>query len=317
MNLNNNFLNTLWKSTFFTMILYFIVCLTWGTTWIGIKIAVETVPPLLASGLRFVIAFPFLLIITLLTKAPIFFPKEQRRFFISLILFYFTIPYYLLSYGEQYVSSGLTSLLFSTMPIFSIIFSIILLKEKILLNQIIGILIGVSCLILILSSEGIIISHIGFFGVLAILSAALMHGFLYVYSKKVASNINIFTFNTLPIGIAGLLLCIFSFLFEQPNIEKISTHSWFALLYLGVFASVGGFIVYFYLLKRMSPIILSFIFIIFPVVAIAIDTSYEHKPITPTFIFYSIIMLLGFSLTKIPFNKLFSKNIKNKKRKDI
>ena len=122
MNSDNNILNTIWKSTFFTAILYFIVCLTWGTTWIGIKIAVESVPPLFASCLRFVIAFPFLLFFTLLNKAPIFFPKEQRIFFIILILFYFTVPYYLLSYAEQYVSSGLTSLLFSTMPIFSIIF---------------------------------------------------------------------------------------------------------------------------------------------------------------------------------------------------
>lgn len=303
MNLNNQILSKIWKSTLFTTMLYIIVCLTWGTTWIGIKIAVESVPPLLASGLRFVIAFPFLLIITLLVKAPIFFPKEQRFFFIVLVFFYFTIPYYLLSYGEQYVSSGLTSLLFSTMPIFSII----LLKEKIFLNQILGIIIGVSCLIIILHSEGIIVSYTGFIGVLAILCAALMHGFLYVCSKKMAANISVFTFNTLPIGVAGILLCVFSFLFENPNIQKISINSWFALIYLGFAASVGGFIVYFYLLKRMSPIFLSFIFIIFPVVAI--DASYEHKPITSTFIFYSLLMLLGFSLTKIPFNKIFSKKI--------
>lgn len=195
------------------------------------------------------------------------------------------------------------------MPIFSIIFSIILLKEKIFLNQILGIFIGVSCLIFILHSEGIIVSYTGFIGVLAILCAALMHGFLYVYSKKMAANISVFTFNTLPIGVAGILLCIFSFLFENPDIEKITVNSWFTLIYLGFVASVGGFIVYFYLLKRMSPIVLSFIFIIFPVVAIAIDAYYEHKPITSTFIFYSILMLLGFSLTKIPFNKIFSKKI--------
>lgn len=313
MNSGNNILNTILKSTLFTAVLYFIVCLTWGTTWIGIKIAVESVPPLLASGLRFIIAFPFLLFFTLLTKAPIFFPKEQKKFFIILILFYFTVPYYLLSYGEQYVSSGLTSLLFSTMPIFSIIFSIIILKEKIHFNQIIGILIGFFCLVVILHSQGIIISYTGFLGVLAILSAAVMHGYLYVYSKKCGSNINVFTFNTLPIGIAGILLCICSFIFESPNLNQISLRSWSALIYLGLVASVGGFIVYFYLLKRMSPVALSFIFIIFPVIAIAIDASYEHKAISSSFIFYSILMLLGFSLTKIPIHKIMPIVISKKK----
>lgn len=310
MKSNSKTLNWIWKSTFLTFVLYLIVCLTWGTTWIGIKIAVESAPPLFASGLRFMIAFPFLLLMTILFKAPLTFPKEQRQFFIILTLFYFTIPYYLISYGEQYVSSGLTSLLFSTMPVFSIIFSILILKEKVFLNQIFGIFIGFCCLVIILISQGLIISYTDFLGVMAILFAAIMHGFLYVYSKKNASEINIFTFNTLPIGIAGGLLCISSFLFEAPQIDEITLRSWLALLYLGVVASVGGFIVYFYLLKRMSPIILSFIFIIFPVIAIAIDAYYAHKTITPQFIFFSTVMLLGFALTKLPLHKFFSNTFK-------
>lgn len=117
----------------------------------------------------------------------------------------------------------------------------------------------------------------------------------------------------MPIGLAGGLLCISSFLFEEPKIDEITMRSWLALLYLGIVASVGGFIVYFYLLKRMSPIILSFIFIIFPVVAIAIDAHYEHKAITPQFMFYSTLMLLGFALTKLPLNKFFSNNFFKRK----
>lgn len=140
--MNTSIIKKIWASTFITIILYFCVCLTWGTTWIAIQIAVESVPPLFASGVRFLIAFPFLFIIAYLAKAPIFFPKDKIFLFIILTLFYFTIPYFLISYGEQYVSSGLTSLLFSTMPIFSIIFSILLLKEKIILNQVFGIMIG-------------------------------------------------------------------------------------------------------------------------------------------------------------------------------
>ena len=49
--------------------------------------------------------------------------------------------------------------------------------------------------------------------------------------------------------------------FESPTFEAITLRSWSALFYLGLVASVGGFIVYFMLLKRLSPIILSFVFI--------------------------------------------------------
>jgi putative membrane protein PagO len=59
------------------MVLFAVVCLTWGTTWLGIKLAVQTVPPLTASGLRFLLAFPFL------------FPRAQRGLFVLIVVFYF------------------------------------------------------------------------------------------------------------------------------------------------------------------------------------------------------------------------------------
>lgn len=298
-----NFFN----SKFVIFLLFIIVCLTWGTTWIGIKIAVETVNPLLAAGLRFVIAFPFLILITIFAKSPILFPKKTGHFFILLTIFYFTIPYYLISFGEQYVSSGLTSLLFSTMPIFSILFAKIILKDKIFINQLIGISVGFLCLIYILISEGLVISYTDFLGVISILLAALMHGFLYVYSKKAGEGINVFTFNTLPIGVAGIMLCLLSFYFEDNHLQNISLNSWLALIYLGIFASVGGFIAYFFLLKRMSPVILSFIFIIFPVVAIFISSIYDNKIISTNFIICTIIMLCGFAITKLPIDFLKKK----------
>lgn len=298
-----NFFN----SKFVIFLLFIIVCLTWGTTWIGIKIAVETVNPLLAAGLRFVIAFPFLILITIFAKSPILFPKKTGHFFILLTIFYFTIPYYLISFGEQYVSSGLTSLLFSTMPIFSILFAKIILKDQIFINQLIGISVGFLCLIYILISEGLVISYTDFLGVISILLAALMHGFLYVYSKKAGEGINVFTFNTLPIGVAGIMLCLLSFYFEDNHLQNISLNSWLALIYLGIFASVGGFIAYFFLLKRMSPVILSFIFIIFPVVAIFISSIYDNKIISTNFIICTIIMLCGFAITKLPIDFLKKK----------
>lgn len=303
------------NNKYFILLLFLIVCFTWGTTWIGIKVSVETVNPLLAAGLRFIIAFPFLILITIIAKSPVFFPRKSLHFFVLLTLFYFTIPYYLLSFGEQFVSSGLTSLLFSTMPIFSILFSKIILKDKIFLNQLIGITVGFICLIYILISEGFFISYTDFIGVIAILLAALMHGFLYVYSKKAGEGINVFTFNTLPIGVAGIILCLLSFYFEENNFQDISLNSWLALIYLGVFASVGGFIAYFFLLKKMSPVILSFIFIIFPVVAIFISSIYENKIISINFIICTTIMLLGFAITKLPSN-LFKK-IDSENRKDF
>ncbi|MBA4362614.1 MULTISPECIES: DMT family transporter [unclassified Pseudomonas] len=292
-----------WLAGGVTSVLFLIVCLSWGTTWLGIKIAVESVPPLTAAGLRFLIAFPLFLSFALLRREPLLFPRQSRWFFVFVTLSYFSLPYYLLNYGEMHVSSGLTALLFSCMPVFILLFSAVFLRQKIYPSQVIGIAIGFGSLFMIIRSQGLHLDHAELFGVLAILAAAVMHALCYVITKKQGSAISVITYNTLPIGLAGLMLFVAGLSVEAPVFEDITARSWGALLYLGLVASVGGFIVYFLLLKRLSPIILSFVFIIFPVFAVVIGAWYEGHSLTRELMGYSAVLLTGFAITKLPVEK--------------
>ncbi|MGF6401740.1 drug/metabolite transporter (DMT)-like permease [Pseudomonas frederiksbergensis] len=96
---------------------------------------------------------------------------------------------------------------------------------------------------------------------------------------------------------------------EAPVFDGISLRSWGALLYLGLVASVGGFIVYFLLLKRLSPIILSFVFIIFPVFAVVIGAWYEGQSLSRELMVYSAILLTGFTITKLPLEKWLTRTL--------
>lgn len=144
-----------WLAGLITSALFLIVCLSWGTTWLGIKIAVESVPPLTAAGLRFLIAFPLFLSFAVLRKEPLLFPRQSRWFFVFVTLSYFSLPYYLLNYGEMHVPSGLTALLFSCMPVFILMFSALFLREKIYPSQMLGIAIGFASLFMIIRSQGL------------------------------------------------------------------------------------------------------------------------------------------------------------------
>ncbi|WP_338801268.1 EamA family transporter [Pseudomonas sp. RSB 5.4] len=292
-----------WLAGLLTSTLFLIVCLSWGTTWLGIKIAVESVPPLTAAGLRFLIAFPLFLSFAVLRKEPLLFPRQSRWFFVFVTLSYFSVPYYLLNYGEMHVSSGLTALLFSCMPVFILIFSALFLREKILPTQMLGIAIGFASLFMIIRSQGLHLDQAEWLGVLAILCAAILHALCYVVTKKHGSAISVITYNTLPIGIAGLMLFIVGLNVEAPVFKDVTARSWGALLYLGLVASVGGFIVYFILLKRLSPVLLSFVFIIFPVFALLIGAWYEGTPISRDLMLYSAILLAGFAITKLPLKR--------------
>lgn len=290
-----------------TAVLFLVVCISWGTTWLGIKIAVESVPPLTAAGLRFLIAFPLFLLSARLRHETIFFPRRLLAFFVFVTLGYFSVPYYLLNYGEQYVASGLTALLFSSMPVFILIFSAIFLRERIYLSQILGIAIGFGSLFMIIRSQGLHLDYTELLGVLAILLAAIMHALSYVITKRQGADIGVITFNTLPIGIAGLGLFMAGLVMEHPNLSAVTSRSWAALIYLGLVASVGGFIVYFFLLKRLSPVVLSFVFIIFPVFAVIIGAWYEGVAISRELIGFTVLLLAGFAITKLPIEKLLGR----------
>lgn len=144
-------------------------------------------------------------------------------------------------------------------------------------------------------------------GVLAILLAAIMHALSYVITKRQGADIGVITFNTLPIGIAGLGLFMAGLVMEHPNLSAVTSRSWAALIYLGLVASVGGFIVYFFLLKRLSPVVLSFVFIIFPVFAVIIGAWYEGVAISRELIGFTVLLLAGFAITKLPIEKLLGR----------
>jgi drug/metabolite transporter (DMT)-like permease len=187
--------------------------------------------------------------------------------------------------------------------VFILIFSALFLREKILPTQMLGIAIGFASLFMIIRSQGLHLDQAEWLGVLAILCAAILHALCYVVTKKHGSAISVITYNTLPIGIAGLMLFIVGLNVETPVFKDITARSWGALLYLGLVASVGGFIVYFLLLKRLSPVLLSFVFIIFPVFALLIGAWYEGTPVSRELMLYSAILLAGFAITKLPLKR--------------
>ncbi len=111
------------------------------------------------------------------------------------------------------------------------------------------------------------------------------------------------------LGLAGMMLRLVGLGVEQPDLAAISTRSWMALTYLGLCASVGGLIVYFFLLKRLSSMILPFVFIIFPLFAVIIGSWYEDQPISRDLALYSALLLAGFAITKVPVEKLLAKQV--------
>lgn len=247
--------------------LYVVVVGVWGTTWIAIKGSVASIPPLTAAGLRFAIAFPLLALIVVRLRAPLRYPGGHGRLFALVTLAYFTVPYVLMNAGGRLIPSGLAAVLFATVSIFIVALSVPLLGAAITRRQAVGVTVALAALAALIANQTGVGGDAHPLGVVALLAAAGLHALVYVLVKRDAATISPLTLNALPMGLAALLLCTAGLVLERPDPAAVTGASLAALIYLGTFASVVGFLAYFHLLRHLGPVALALVFIFFPVVA--------------------------------------------------
>lgn len=280
--------------------LFFAVSLTWGTTWMAMKLALVSFPPVFATGLRFLIAAPMLVALTLRANKPLLFPKGKRKFQVLLALFYFSIPFTLMIYGEETVSSGMAALLFSVMPVAIVVTSWLLLGHTISRLQATGVVIVMLALGMIILNESGSTEIESGKGVVAILMAVSLHAVVYVLCRKHCSGISVLTYNALPCFGAAVLLLGCSFWNEHIRTLNITSTAIYAVIYLGGVAGVLGIMAYFQLQKRVLPFYASLVYFVFPLVAIALDDYLTHHMISVTSECMVAVFLLGILLVVYP-----------------
>ena len=107
--------------------LYALLVLIWSSTWVAIKIGLEDAPALLGAGIRFAAAGVLLLGFAALRRRPL---KTDRTLAVILGLLPFAFCYGLVYWGEQYIPSGLTAVLFGVMPLYTAILAALLLQDE-------------------------------------------------------------------------------------------------------------------------------------------------------------------------------------------
>lgn len=284
------------------MLLFALVVFTWGTTWMAMKIAVTTIPPIFATGLRFFSAAPILLLLAWQTKTPILFPPGQRGFQLIVCLAYFSLPFTLMIYGEQFISPALASIIFANMPGAILLASICFLKEKISFSQVIGLVIAVVSLSVILHTESTAAKYTTWRGTFVLILAVIIHAIMYTQCKKRSCNVSVLTFNALPSLGAGIILLMSGWFIEHPNITTFSSVSVYAVLYLGLFAGICGILGYFKLQQIATAFQASTVFLIFPLLAISLENMTTGHAISQLSILLLIPLLLGIFVMLLPGN---------------
>ncbi|ERB62936.1 DMT family transporter [Vibrio coralliilyticus OCN008] len=283
-----------------TFLLFVSVCLIWGTTWFAMEVALHSIPPIFATALRFLLAAPLLAVLAKVFGQPLLFPKGKGQWVIIVALMYFAIPFTLMIYGEQYISSGLASIIFANMPVAVMLMSGLFLGLRLAKHQVFGLLAAVISLCLILGNEMQMGGSDYLIGTASLGLAVAIHAVMYVLVQKHCKYIQVLTYNALPCLVASILLFAVSSMGEHVDVQSFTWDSISAVVYLGLIASVGGIVAYFKLGQVSTPFQASICFLIFPVVALFISAYINGEMLSHQSLALMLPLLCGILLTKTP-----------------
>ncbi len=273
---------------------YVLICLIWGSTWYAIKLGLNEFPPMYSAGLRFSLAAIFIYVFMILRGLRIQKDKTSIRLYWIMGIFSFVIPFSLVYWAEQYIPTGLASVLFATFPFFVTIFSKISLPdESVDLFKAIGVVLGFAGIVVIFSDDISLNFKISIAGMIAVIVSAAMQGGIAVMVKKYGKHLNPLSMNFIPLVIGGVVLLIASLFFENLKGIEYSPVAIGSVIYLAFFGTLVTFTIYYWLMQRINVVILSLSAFITPIIAVLIGWLFASEVFTVLDIAGSSLVLIG------------------------
>jgi drug/metabolite transporter (DMT)-like permease len=274
-------------------LLFALICLIWGSTWLAIKVGLVGVPPFLGAGLRFLIATMLVGLVLAARRKRFRLTHDDKVCVLSIGLLVFWLDYAAVYWAELRISSGLTAILFSTMPLFTSLMSAYWTRSETLNGRkVTGIVVGViGTALLFWPHERLGVQQV--LGMLAALGGCLCAAINLVTMKKHGSGSDPFVLNFLGMGIGTACLLAMSAALEDWREAVWTSSNILALIYLAVFGSVIAFSAYYYLIKKLDATVVSLSTLIIPIVALVLGRVFLDESVTPVAIAGIVTILAG------------------------
>lgn len=264
------------------LIVWFVLCLIWGSTWLFIKLGLQDLPPFTFAGIRFVIASVMLLSLIAVRRSPL--PRERRdwELIAATGVLAFTVNYGLLFWGEQHVSSGLAALLQATIPVFGFIIAHFHLPgERITLLKLAGVLLGFAGVGIIFSDKLSLDGRLALWGSAAIVVGALCAAYANVLVKARGGHFDpaVLAAGQMICGMVPLL--VIGRAYEGSPLDFHWTPM--ALVSLGYLALIGStiaFMLFYWLIKRMDVTNTMLIALVTPLIAVTLGVLVLDEGLT-------------------------------------
>ncbi len=279
--------------SFVTALVYVVICLIWGSTWLAIKIGLSDAPPFTTAALRFILSTSILGGMSLVRKYT--YPRDIK----GLLhlgypgLYMYGLSYAFVYFGQQFVNSATSAILFASFPFFVAVFSWSKYrKEKLSLKAWGGMALGFLGVGAI-SYDSLQTSNDIFLGTILVLMASASAAYGVVIHKQKHSDVNIVVAANVQMICGGLLLIVMALSLESWSDFTVTTATVGSIVYLAVFGTVVTFLGYYWLLKRTRVTVVSLIAFITPLIAILLGILLAEEQLAPLIVAGSCMILAG------------------------
>lgn len=257
----------------------------------AIRVVVRDVPPLEAAAVRFFVAAALLLGLAAAQKRRWPRGEPQWKAVTILSLTIMAIPYGLLFWAEQFVTSGMTAVLFSASPLCVALFTPLLTKKKVPRQAVLAMLVAFGGLLALLYT-GPIGSSRALLGAVAVLGAMLISSWSIVFAKRRLHDVDPVSGTGFQLLFGAAALFWGTWALEAHREAVWSRSAVLATGFLTLFGSCAAFVIYYWLLKKMQPYQISTISLVVPVVAVLEGAWLLREPV-PVRMVIAMAVVLG------------------------
>jgi len=273
------------------------IYLIWGSTFLGIRVAVETLPPLTMSGFRFLVAGGVLLLVTSRVR-----PRPTAREWRNAVLLgslFFLCNHGLISNAARFLPSSLVCLIIATeVPIIAMLSSL-LLGQPLTRAGLLGAALGFGGVLCLFAGHGASEGSTSLLACIAVLGGSFSWGLGAVLSQKLRTPGDAVLRAGMQMFCGGVLLSLASVLrgeMSSVDLGAFSHRSLFALAYLILFGSVLAFACYSYLLKHVRTDAVATHVFVNPLVAVAVGAWLGGEKLQPVHFVSGLLILASVSV---------------------
>jgi drug/metabolite transporter (DMT)-like permease len=270
--------------------------LVWGTTWAAITISLRGIPPFTGVAFRFAISAALLIVYARIMDIPLApVGRHEQRLRVLHALLTFCGSYGVVFWAEQWVPSGLASVLFATFPLLvAALAHFVLPNERMTVPVLGGSVLGLAGIAVIFAEDfDLLGGAMVAVGSVVMLISPVVGAVVSVSVKRWGSGMHPVSFNAVAMAYAAVIMGVVATLVERNRPVVLDPGPLAAMLYMAVVGTAITFPLYFWLLEHMEARRVALIGYGTPVVALFLGVIMMNEPITTRILIGSAMVVIG------------------------